>query len=213
MPTRSEAEENLRVIRSLMEKATVYRAISAPGALIGGLLSLIVSASGAFCSKGSPGDKAFFITIWLLTLAFTAAANTFLLWSDAKRRGDRFISPGMKMVLGAMAPAMLAGGLSIFIQTESGLPPLASLWALCYGISLLAAAPFAPGSIRWLGRCFFTTAAVLLAGCALFHGDWKSTDGMFPANLIMGFTFGLFHLIYAACTWPRKAGSTGTAGQ
>ena len=39
MPTRSEAEEHLRVIRSLMEKATIYRAISAPTALLGGVLS------------------------------------------------------------------------------------------------------------------------------------------------------------------------------
>jgi hypothetical protein len=27
------------------------------------------------------------------------------------------------------------------------------------------------------------------------------------ANGLMAGTFGLFHLIYAACTWPRKTGS------
>ena len=36
----AEAREQLRVIRSLMERATIYRSISAPTALIGGLLSL-----------------------------------------------------------------------------------------------------------------------------------------------------------------------------
>ena len=35
----SNAEEDLRVIRTLMERATIYRAISAPTALVAGLLS------------------------------------------------------------------------------------------------------------------------------------------------------------------------------
>ena len=38
MNERTRAEEHLRVIRSLMERATIYRAISAPTALVGGLL-------------------------------------------------------------------------------------------------------------------------------------------------------------------------------
>ena len=38
MDQRAKAEHDLRVIRSLMERATVYRAISAPTALLGGLL-------------------------------------------------------------------------------------------------------------------------------------------------------------------------------
>src|SRR5258707_391098 len=41
---RSAAEENLRVIRELMERATIYRAVSAPGALFCGLSALLVSA-------------------------------------------------------------------------------------------------------------------------------------------------------------------------
>ena len=42
---RSKAEEDLRVIRSLMERATVYRAISSPAALVAGFLSIF--AAGA----------------------------------------------------------------------------------------------------------------------------------------------------------------------
>ena len=42
---RSKAEENLRVIRSLMERATVYRAIAAPAALVAGFLSIFAAAA------------------------------------------------------------------------------------------------------------------------------------------------------------------------
>ena len=45
MSDRESAEENLRVIRSLMERVTTYRAISAPSALVAGLLSTV--AAGA----------------------------------------------------------------------------------------------------------------------------------------------------------------------
>jgi len=40
MQTATEAEEHLRVIRSLMEKATIYRAVSAPTALAGAIARL-----------------------------------------------------------------------------------------------------------------------------------------------------------------------------
>ena len=40
MNEQSRAEEDLRVIRTLMERAATYRAISAPTALVGGILSI-----------------------------------------------------------------------------------------------------------------------------------------------------------------------------
>ena len=41
MSDRARAEEDLRVIRSLMERATIYRAISAPTAFVAGVLSIL----------------------------------------------------------------------------------------------------------------------------------------------------------------------------
>jgi hypothetical protein len=38
MNDRARAEEDLRVIRTFMERATTYRAISAPTAMVGGIL-------------------------------------------------------------------------------------------------------------------------------------------------------------------------------
>jgi hypothetical protein len=215
MPTRSEAEENLRVIRSLMERATIYRAISAPGALFGGLLSVLAALGGALLfNKTRPVDPHFFIIPWLLILAITAAANGLLLWRDAKRRGDTFLSPGMKLVLNAMLPGMVAGGLPLCLFIgDRAMPLLASLWVLFYGISLLAAAPFAPGSIRWLGRFFFVGGAALLLGGCLYGNFWEMGNPIPLAYLIMGATFGLFHLIYSFCTWPRKVRADGFDGQ
>lgn len=203
MSIRSEAEENLRVIRSLMEKATIYRAVSAPGALIGGTCSIALLILALMPARSVPGVP--FFGAWIGVLVFTSAANFWLLRRDAARRGEAFISPGMRLALRAMLPALLGGGVCSFVQGDGGYPLTASLWVLCYGISLLAAAHFAPKSINWLGRAFFVAGVGLLASGAFLLDWWRGTDQTAIAHGIMGATFGVFHLVYAACTWPRKA--------
>ena len=205
MPTRSDAEEHLRIIRSLMEKATIYRAISAPGALVGGALAVVLGGVCAWCSRAGSGAGVPFVLPWLLLLLVTAAVNAGLLWNDARRRGEQFVSPGMKVALRAMVPGLIAGGLCTLIDGDGGAPLTATLWALCYGISLLAASHFAPKSIQWLGRAFFVAGACTLLAAALAFDHWRGTNQLAIAHLIMGLTFGCFHLVYAALAWPRGA--------
>ncbi len=206
MPTSTEAEEHLRVIRSLMERATIYRAISAPAALLGGTVSVAVAAVAWFLSGyRALGAGLPFTNTWLVVLAMTSVANLWLLRRDALRRGEIFVSPGMRLALRAMMPALLAGGLCVFLKVDGGGLTLATLWLLLYGVSLLAAAHFAPRSIRFLGRIFFCTGALLLVGGVLIFDRWQGAQLELLAHLLMGATFGVFHLVYAACIWPRKS--------
>jgi hypothetical protein len=202
MSIRSEAQENLRVIRQLMEKATVYRAISAPGALIGGTCSVALLVFALIPRRSV--EIVPFLGAWLGVLAFTSAANCWLLRRDAMRRGETFISPGMRLALRAMLPALLGGGACSFVQGDGGPVLIASLWVLFYGVSLLAAAHFAPKSINWLGRAFFVAGFTLIFVGAFVADWWRGANQTAIAHGIMGATFGAFHLVYAACTWPRK---------
>ncbi len=204
MQTRSEAEEHLRIIRSLMEKATIYRAISAPGALVAGICAVALATVG--WTTSNPHDSTRFFQLWALVLFLSVAVNLSLLRRDAGRRGEQFFSPGMKLALRAMLPALIAGGLCFFVAEVGGCALTASLWVLLYGVSLLAASHFAPRSIRWLGRAFFVAGASLMVTGGFVFGTWRIGNESGLAHLIMGATFGLFHLIYAACTWPRATG-------
>ena len=207
MQTSIEAEENLRVIRSLMEKATIYRAISAPAALLGGILAVAVAAAAWWLSGLSvTGARIPFLVTWLPVLAITSGANLWLLWRGAVRRGEPFASQGMRLALRAMLPALLAGGVCTVLATGGDWPLIASLWTLLYGVSLLAASHFAPKSLCWLGRLFFLSGSLLLVVGIWVADSWRGADQTLIAHLIMGATFGIFHLIYAACTWPRKTG-------
>ena len=211
MSIRAEAEENLRVIRSLMEKATVYRAISAPSALVGGVLAVAVASllihlqrdphlvTTAWFYYGLP---------WLGVLVLTGAANVYFLWRDSRRRGEVFASAGMRLAIRALLPGFLVAGVfTAFLLSSIELQaPLACIWVLCYGLALLATADFAPRSIARLGWAFLLCGISLVVVVLGFGGDFFS-DSARSANLIMGATFGLFHLIYAACTWPRRSAS------
>ena len=219
MPTRSEAEEHLRIIRSLMEKATIYRAISAPTALVGGLLSILSAV--AFEVSFRPllrtervTTQKWFLVCWLFVLGLTTAANLFFIWKDARRRGDPFVSPGMRLALLSLLPSFACAGFATFLNPGSPyfLPPL---WMIFYGLGLLATWHFAPRSIGFLGWAF------LIAGFGssvqILGWDFISFSGMDhlapESNQLMAGTFGLFHLIYAACTWPRKTAASDSAGE
>jgi hypothetical protein len=134
----------------------------------------------------------------------TAAINFFFLIRESKAGGQFWISPRMRAALKAMQPAFFAGGFCLALTPEGGWVMIASLWVMLYGVSLLAMGHFAPHSLRILGWCFFSTGAVLLTAFGGVLNVGSEFRQIFLAHCIMGGTFGLFHLIYAGCTWPRK---------
>ncbi len=216
MTEQERAAENLNVIRSLMERATVYRAISWPTALFGGILSLILSTLLYFREDRAIGggedapslmSEEAWVVSWLVGLMITGMFNAILISRKSKRDKALFFSPGLKMALRALVPPMLAGGLMGVGHAFSNggtAGGCAAIWVICYGLALLATIGFSPRSIRWLGW------SLLLAGVMAYLFVWS--DGAHPlpllgamdhlespmleANLIMGICFGGFHLIY-----------------
>jgi len=204
---RSKAEADLRVIRSLMERATVYRAISAPAALVAGFLSIFAAAAIYLNNQGSmnrPVHGRAFAVIWLIVLIFAVATNAFFIWREAKKDGRPFISSGMKLSLRAIAPNLLipaavtvwflAAGHKGATELE-----LVTAWIVFYGLALLSTGLFAPRSLVCLGWAFLLTALAIPA--------LRNVIGDLPAhlpNIVMGITFGVYHMIYAICAWPRK---------
>ena len=242
MPTRSEAEEHLRIIRSLMEKATIYRAISAPSALVAGIFAcvgaLFLYVTNPASTRAEVDFAMPFLCTWVAVLMFTLLANTFFLWRGSKIRGEPFLSSGMRLALVAMLPGMLCG---LFFSAVLACWPntfwLPPIWMMCYALALLATKHFAPRSIMVLGWAFLVGGMVsfYLLFWWDFAGGWEKDSishlvghieqlqgwdvrgiplGAFASgsNLLMAATFGLFHLIYAACTWPRQASASDTGG-
>jgi len=193
-----DALEHLRVIRSLMERAHVYRALSAPAALLGGALALgtalwfLLGDTESLCGP-------VFLAVWLVILALSAVVNLGLLAWEAQRRGQPLFSDNMRTALRALTPPMLTGGvLGVGLVLARQELVLASLvWVLCYGLALLAAAGFSPRSLVWLGRLFLGVGLVWFGIWSWFGESWAWSPQQM-AMLVMGATFGLLHLGYGA---------------
>jgi hypothetical protein len=201
-PDLDSASSQLRVIRSLMERATIYRSLSAPTALVGGLLSFggLGMAYAAERVRGQPLSNTEFLAIWLAILVLTSLTNAFFLWREAQRRGQPLFSAGMKCALKSIFPPFLCGGVFALVAPTPGL--LAVFWILFYGLGLLAMQHFAPRSIVVLGW-FFLVAGVGILLASTARSDVLDVNNVLTASWMMALTFGLFHVGYAVAVWAR----------
>ena len=219
MDERNRAEEDLRIIRTLMERATIYRAISAPTALAGCVLALALTTfiwvREHHWAENAPEvmrhiSTRGFASLWLVALAIVLALNTFFVWRKAHGDGRPFISPSMKLALRSIVPCLVLSAATTVWFFYDGYEfdnelLLVRVWIGFYGLALIATQHFAPRSLVFLGWAFLMTAAAMMVASRQL--EYYATP-LVP-NLAMGATFGLYHLIYAVCVWksPVRAES------
>lgn len=201
MNPQADALEHLRVIRSLMQRAHIYRAISIPGAFAGGTLALALSlwqGVSAWRELTAPAPE-WFAVQWLTVLLFTSVLNAVMLARQARERGQPFVSEGMRAALRALCPALLVGGvlgLGLMLWLHN-LVLGVLVWVLCHGLALLATSGFSPRSLVRLGWAFVLGGLGLFVAWAVMDEIRLLPSDQGPAAVIMGLTFGLFHLVYA----------------
>jgi hypothetical protein len=203
-----EAAEQLRAIRALMERSTIYRAISAPAALFAGLLSL--GLCGWLWSVREPQHAPTpitFLALWLGVLLVVSLLNMVLLCRHARQRGEAFVSAGMKHALRTLLPPLVAGFIMSLVEVSGTgresrdcYANVAANWILFYGLALLAAGSFSPRSMYFLGAGFFLFGVLtFLPSVRLYIGR------QYPAAVIfMAASFGLLHIVYAAAVWMQN---------
>jgi magnesium-transporting ATPase (P-type) len=209
MADHSGAEEDLRVIRTLMERATIYRAISAPTALVGGLLSILAAVLIELSSRpngplGHTINSREFVFVWLGVLVLTLITNVFVVWREARNSGRPFVSSGMKLALRAIAPNLIVPALFTVWFLKLGYLgavelQLVVVWVVFYGLALLSTGLFAPRSLVILGWVVLLTGVSVPVMANAVEGLSDNAP-----NFVMGLTFGLYHVIYALFTWSRK---------
>lgn len=196
MTDSESALEHLKLIRSLMEKATVYRAVSAPTALVGGGLATLL---GAFLwVRGEAYSVSMVLWIWLGAFVVLNVFHHGLIWLTAKRGGDPYSSPGLRMAMKAISPPLLLGGvvgICLGFGTGQDLIGATSAWISFYGVALLATSGFSPRSLRVLGFVI-TVVGMAVWGWHAWHGSLPTGNPQRWSAALMALTFGVFHLIY-----------------
>jgi hypothetical protein len=193
MTTQEEAVEQLRVIRSVMERATIFRALSGETALIGGAAAL----AAAWLSEGR--HLWAWAVWWLVGLALVIAFNVFQIFRVKLAFKRPFWSSGLRVALRGVMPSLIAGGFLglIFVRADQD-RAAACMWILHYGLALLAIREFAPKSMVWLGWAFVIFGVVSLAGITGVADDVAIWMQRLNGSRLMAISFGGFHLIYGA---------------
>jgi len=196
------AAENLRAIRTLMERAAVYRRALAPVMSVAGVIGMGAALAGWRAGIGAPGG---FILYWLCVAVVALAAGAVLIRRQALRQAEPFWSPPARRVSRAMLPPLFAGlalgavaAVAGFRAGEGASPGYVShvglplLWVILYGCSVHAAGFFMRRGIRVFGWI------LVLLGCLGFLAGAPATaPGLVDAGYgIMGFCFGLLHVLY-----------------
>jgi len=199
------AAHQLQVIRTLMERAALYRRALSPILLVAGGLGAAGALAGWKAPVELPGT---FIAYWLGLAALGVALTLAIVRKQALKDAEPFWSPPARRVSLALLPA-LAGGLLLSLGALAGpaLPRLRDgmtihaahlmafvwlpgLWMILYGCALHAAGFFMPRGIRLFGWCF------VIVGAALFFLPWAHTPTCRTGHLLMGLCFGGLHLAY-----------------
>lgn len=192
------AAENLQVIRSLMERAAIYRRTLAPVSLAVGALGAIAGVIGwAVDIDTARGFGLFWMSVAVLGLAIALT----IMRRQAISAAEPFWSPPARRVAQAMLPALFAGVLADLLVALPGWRDplhawwLPGIWMILFGCATHAAGFFMPRGMRLFAWIFAIVGSAFL----LFVNARSHAAGMPPlrlAHLLMGASFGGFHLAY-----------------
>jgi hypothetical protein len=183
------ASEQIQIIRTLMERAALYRRAMAPLMTAAGIVGLLGGGAG-WAAHIAPGWG--FVGFWS-GVAFVALISSLLLVRrQALKDSEPFWSPPTRRVAQAMLPALAAGAFSgpiclAFRPETLPVETMPAIWMLLYGCALCAAGFFIARGVKLLGWAFIVSGAVALG----IHAPSGSTA--WP-HLEMAVTFGGLHL-------------------
>jgi hypothetical protein len=194
----SWASDNLQTIRTLMERAALYRRALAPIMLVVGVVGCTAAAIALATGKFETNQS--FTLLWFATAAVSVVVSYLLVRRQALKEQEPFWSPPTRRVSQALVPGFLAGGMAGALVAVAGeqLPRIAWLlaisWIITYGCALHAAGFFMERGIKFFGISLVSTASVLLVLTAFLPPLQTAR----AAHVIMGLCFGATHLLYGA---------------
>lgn len=184
------AAEDLRYIRSTMERAGTFTAVSGRGYILIGLTALVATAVARQTTS-----SAAWIAVWLAELAVAAVIALIATAQKARRLGMPLTGgAGRKLLLG-FTPAMAAGGALTLATIRVGADVLLpGIWLAVYGAAVVAGGVFSIRPVPALGGAFLALGIATLVLPAV------------PADAMLALGFGGFHIGWGVLIARRHGG-------
>ena len=183
------AEDNLRFIRSTMERSTRFTAVSGWGGVGMGLVGL---AAAVVASTFGTGSQAWLLT-WLVAAAVAAPIGLASIWRKAARTGVAFTGSSARSFALCFFPVLVAGAVISWRVALVEPTILPTVWLSLYGAAITAGAAFSVRVLPAMGGGF-----LLLGAIAALAPAWGNTA------LLVG--FGTLHIGFGAYVAARYDG-------
>lgn len=154
---REHAKETLAWIRSTMEAASSFTAVSGWGLVAVGGVGLL--AAWLAWAGGAVADFRVWIPAAVVSVPIAMGFNVV----KARRLDVPIWSGAIRKVAWVMAPALAAGALLTFALAGEGVRQLLpGTWLALYGAGVTAGGTLSVRAIRWMGLAFLVLGAVAL---------------------------------------------------
>lgn len=184
-----QAEENIKLIREIMERSTRYTSFTGLSGIVAGMLALIGCAATAHIYLHIPpkGQNTLYFMTWFLVLVLAIAQDLMFAQRKAKRKRETIFSPPTYQAMKAMLPGVfIAFVISMRALTLGEPDAIPAIWTLGYGAALCSAGIYTVREVRIFGAIQLLTGTI-----GLFL--WATA----PNSLyLLATTFGVYHIIY-----------------
>lgn len=174
------AEQNLELIRTLMERANRYEYLSARAGLQVGGIAVAGSLSFLYLDASTPLA---FGAVWFAVFWLSVGVMVREQVREVRDAGVPLWTRPAREIVRALVPAMtMSALLSLHAFSLGRHLELPGVWMLCYGVGALATSTYAPPVVAQMGGAFMACGALTL---------WLGTHW---ATTMMGLVFGGGHL-------------------
>jgi len=186
----ARAIDNLKYIRSTMERAGSFTAVPGVGGIVLGCTALGVAALAR---------RMWNADAWLATWLGEAVLACLIGVAAAARKAHKvklplLSGPGRKFLVG-FAPPLLAGALLTLVLYRAGvLAPLPGIWLLLYGTGVLCGGAASVKVVPVMGICFMAL------------GSWALLAPPGWGNAFLAGGFGGFHILFGILITVKYGG-------
>jgi len=185
----ARALDNLRYIRSAMERAGSFTALPGAGGIAIGCTALAAAALARHASQE------YWLAVWLGEAVLACLIGVSSAARKSRKAGTPLLcGPGRKFLLG-FAPPLLAGAMLTLVLYRSGtLAALPGVWLLLYGTGVLCGGAASVKVVPVMGVCFMTLGSVAM----LAPAAW--------GNAVLACGFGGFHILFGILITVKYGG-------
>src|SRR5216684_905512 len=177
----ASAMDNLRYIRSKMERASSFTAVPGWGQVAIGVTALVTN----YVAAHQPTARGWLGT-WLAEAIISLLIAGWLMDRKARASGTPLLSgPGRKVAF-SLSPPMIVGALLTVLLFRAGLTgAIPGMWLLLYGTGVVTGGMYSVSIVPVMGVCFMALGAAGIFVPAAW-GNWLMAAGFGGLHIVFG---------------------------